>query len=1027
MAGGWPYGGPCGGQQALWQLPPEPCPTAMADTTRGASPGADRLVLFGFWPDPVTGRLVPGHFVGPSLDSALTQESSGRLSRPASCAQLDHAGELPGAPFPEVSIGTRSNDWLDYWSPRMGVYTVSVVDDCGRLSNTPFGVLCSAAAAPGYTYCPQPLYLIRFNGSGTDPVRIQMDYHPDIPWGPDMEHVVKAHQYATQRAEVGPTGCVVILQWPADGGLALDGEAMRNGPYPQAPAWLWHVHEQVQRLLMLERVTALIAPVAPMPSPVKLQAALGPDRDGLRMVGHDVLHLLAVVAEATKNPLDDARELMARAVALTDRGRLALMVAKSHILDFAEAPDMGEVHMKALAADVGEALCGSILLELGGSYANVLGFWRWLAADDGIHAPRELHHLDLALRHLGGQTTSYLGRTETYSRLREVPMSDGGSQPPSFALEVSYLSGVVLRYEMVNARAQELQVGVEGAEPQWIKFEREKGALMSPALQAPLPNKVSDWVNRKPFAPLCKIEHHKKKTLQYESLRELRTGKLTVEYIEHGKVEYERSLSGQLGYERRHGNNEGSEPLYYSEKDKAILSFLFPDTVVPNKVADWLRGKLLNLATLPTVRNRDAPTAAEICVEASNEACSWFCPESLVRYWVTGIPAIAGIVYASRRGNEQQWRELVYMEQGKEWRIAPPDGQASQPLPVKVTAWLCTYLDRLDLDTILRETTVQQWVVQQAGAPWVKEPVFVSKLLPKAISGGQAMLEATLRHRFRNRTLLAQALTHPSRHPGLNYQRLAVIGLATVELVVSMRLYEASSQETTTICSAASTPDLPPVHQRGRRPPCIAPLEFQQGPWPSHPPTETPTPLLGTEVTATEQVVAWDSKRAVCNDLAYARSAVALRLHLALQHDSDIVARKVALAEGMRQSGKKLNVPLEAAELGDVFLACVGAVMMDGQGWPLAVKGLVEAHVKLCQADDSDMTADAPTEEVPQLAGPSPAGPGQGGGEQVPDGLADVAQYCSACCKWLNGPAQLQDHKEGKKHRQIVYAMGGNP
>ena len=424
-------------------------------TQPGSAPVVDYVVVWvwGFWPDPVTGWLVPGQKAIPLPYWAPTWDSPGQLS-PATCARLDHAGERVETPS-QVSFGTCSTSWLDQWSAEsMGVYTVSVIEVDGHLSKTPFGVLCSSGTAPtpGCKYTPQFNYDIWFDDVKTGPVVIQMDYHPGIPWGPDIEHMVKAYNSAATWTEGGPAAGLVALHWPDDG-LALDVEAMRSGPHPQAPPWLCRVHEQVQRYLMLERVTTLIAPVAPMPSPVQLDAALGPCRDTLQMVGHDVLHLLALVAEATRDPLADARVLTERTAGLTERARLAYFVAKSHILDFMKVPDMRKVDMKELAADMGEALCGSVLLEPGGNYMNVVGFWRWLTADDGISAPRELEHLDIALRHLGGQSTYYLGGTPTYTKFREVPMGDDYSQPISFALEVTYLGGVVLRYERVNARA----------------------------------------------------------------------------------------------------------------------------------------------------------------------------------------------------------------------------------------------------------------------------------------------------------------------------------------------------------------------------------------------------------------------------------------------------------------------------------------------------------------------------------------------------------------------------------------------
>ena len=409
--------------------------------------------------------------------------------------------ECEEEPFPMVPVSSRLHSWLDRWSTEttdtMGVYIVSVIDDGGQASRSGFGLLCS--------YRPQFGYQLHVRDAA-ETVRVRMDYHYPIPWSNDIEHAVRAYS-----GPAGPAAGVVALLWPECGGLALDLEAMCSN-HPKPPSWVWCLHEQVQRLLILERASALLAPVAPMPSPLALRAALGPDNDALRMlgvVGRDVLRFVAIVAEATRQPHGHAQALEARAAGLTGRSSLASMVARSHILGFVETPDTN-VDAKELAADVGEALFGSVFLEQGGTFANVVGFWRWLAAEDGINGPRALDHLGLALRHLGGQLRYYyIGRTPTYSKIREVSRCDGGCQPPSLALEVTYdlptTGHVILTYQMVNARAQELQVGVNGTEPRWVEFSRALGSLVSPALGKPLPCKVSAWICSKPLAPLLKF------------------------------------------------------------------------------------------------------------------------------------------------------------------------------------------------------------------------------------------------------------------------------------------------------------------------------------------------------------------------------------------------------------------------------------------------------------------------------------------------------------------------------------------
>ena len=308
-------------------------------------------------------------------------------------------------------------------------------------------------------------------------------------------------------------------------------------------------------------------------------------------------------------------------------------------------------------------------------------------------------------------------------------------------------------------------------EPRWVEYDRVKGAFVSPALGRPLPNKVASWMAQKPLASLCKTQHQAHKALTYRSLRELCTGVLVVNYGEHGMVEYIRSW-GRLGCERRIQDPDIAKavPLSYHEKKKSLISALFPGQEVPNKVTDWLKGKLLNLADLHGARPK-CQHLPEVKLDMSEDESqiSWFCPLRKAVYMVKGMSSDVGVVYASSCNGGDKWVELVYMyvsETECEWRILEPEGEEnSVPLPFRVSAWLAAHSKRVQAEgTKLSLDTVQAWAECHTQAPWMKAPSYFTLLLPPALQGHLAILQSNLQHSFRNPMLLAAALTHPSKN-----------------------------------------------------------------------------------------------------------------------------------------------------------------------------------------------------------------------------------------------------------------------
>ena len=108
------------------------------------------------------------------------------------------------------------------------------------------------------------------------------------------------------------------------------------------------------------------------------------------------------------------------------------------------------------------------------------------------------------------------------------------------------------------------------------------------------------------------------------------------------------------------------------------------------------------------------------------------------------------------------------------------------------------------------------------------------------------------------------------------------------------------------------------------------------------------------------------------------------------------------------------------SELGNVFLACVGAILMDGEGLSMATKRLADTHISLCCPNDMM----SPTANVIPMGGLMEEEP-QDKANMVPTrvpppGYDCSAEFCEYCGHWLNGPRQMLDHKVGKKHKRAV-------
>ena len=68
----------------------------------------------------------------------------------------------------------------------------------------------------------------------------------------------------------------------------------------------------------------------------------------------------------------------------------------------------------------------------------------------------------------------------------------------------------------------------------------------------------------------------------------------------------------------------------------------------------------------------------------------------------------------------------------------------------------------------------------------------------------------------------------------------------------------------------------------------------------------------------------------------------------------------------------------------------------------------------------NDDCTDVPGVLFPAGGGGGPSDEPGGGGGGPSDEEEDVTMYCPVCLLWLNGPAQWEDHQQGKKHHKSL-------
>ena len=199
---------------------------------------------------------------------------------------------------------------------------------------------------------------------------------------------------------------------------------------------------------------------------------------------------------------------------------------------------------------------------------------------------------------------------------------------------------------------------------------------------------------------------------------------------------------------------------------------------------------------------------------------------------------------------------------------------------------------------------------------------------PELMNPGILEIEHALRHTFRDRALLAQALKHGSG------AKLASVGDAALQVFLAERLWLGGSFPT-----AATVVNGTPATQTYAVPEGSQVAEPGAGPKaePDVIPCSSPEDMRCKLL-------------ACCNHVAYARTCVKLGISDMLYHSSKTLHKSLKEYAQNVENAKtwralvRCDAPPKA--LGDTFLACVGAVLLDSHysnaHW------LMQQHVSLC-------------------------------------------------------------------------------
>ncbi len=890
-------------------------------------------------------------------------------------------------PFTPASSGFRADDYsLDAWKAEplyMYVVQVQKYQDHHTgagplLEKSPYAFLTSIPIRFNYQ-------LLLDSPSGEKVIlRLQaIDKQDDhtIVWNSEDEDAVREfHGLVTLQEDSIVVAVVKLTESTDQRRRCIDIAGMSEGMFAKKPDWLFAAHARVEHFQQFEAQIALL-PSIPTPCSLKMWAVFDGGLDtrdaqmALSEIGAGTLALMATLSAYTVNPWDDAKQLERRANALIDINRIASLFVKSSL---PEAFSRRHLKDPDEAATQFRALAGAHFLD--GDFFAVYKLWRRLTDSD---------ELKPALLYVGGSKPLRC-HTDSYTELWEgqyehlidmIPRNSVSAevikreQPDEVFLLVRYVESGSALYRRSGQTGEELVLGKKGQTWMAVVWNPRIGSFCSPGLKnsecepKPFPNKVGAWLRGKSFACFARwkrIRICKEAIPRYVSLREScdeTTGSsiLYVRYEETrlGVVQYRRGLNGGLGTEELVVDGRVRvRAVGFSEANKTLVSMcLRPENAdgcaegcpLPQRLCDWL----LSVRSLPQVvvgaRKDSSPDCA---VEDLGLEVSWTTTSDDRTYVCKADLTTAGWLYVGRVERAQEgamthspWEGLTYSEERKEWEITF-DGQ---PVPAKAI----TILTRAIEDAGKVDITS----ARLASAPWLEAPS-VTTLVKQVPNMNLTEIELKLQHKFRNPQHLVEALTHGSVLASAtpSFERLAVIGESAVQHYIARKLADCArfpmartALAPTTAKEFATPHEVTPWADVVTLTEDVAPQDDE----------------LAMAAASDNYNIMQQKKDACCNHVSYAYMCVKLGLHTALQHSGSAELRTsikhfARIAERGERGDEQPPKLVELAEvggaprcLGDAFLACVGAITLDGVSGT-AADTLLGEHLMHCAAFADD-------------------------------------------------------------------------
>ena len=752
--------------------------------------------------------------------------------------------------------------------------------------------------------------------------------------------VLEFQKHFISRGPEEPLEMVVVKVLRIDENPAkLDFDAMQGSP-SYVPRWVPHLIRKMERISLWERVTRL-APTRPCPSPLRLHLIFDKPvadtdakdyteaRQCLAEIGAHGLRLAVVVAKSQDDPWAPRSELEKRVEEFLQPALLAELIVETGL------PHLGTRQniTKDDAAEMLLALVGTHKLE--SDLFSVVRLWQWVARGRTGRTGEDA--LLKAHTHTSG-CPRYLGRTPSYMEFGElIPPQDDRDGGPQLLVRYEEYDDAIYRW--FGSEAQEKRPGLPGAAWTSLVWDPILATFCSPSMlladgrHRPLPNKVCAWLRGRSITKLVSIKHSMEVTPPYRILRE-DNGRLAVAYMDHGDIFYRRSPDGGLGIEiRKNGDKEEERNITYSESKKTLLSQFITGCPLPRKAVTWLL-EMRCLADLIPGRKK-----ASDGVDTTKEGiASWKFEGKLYSVQVrrNGKPRY-GIIFELVTGEA-----LSYSEEKNEW-IVQLATRADFEVIVPFAA-----IAHISVDTTALSCSVAE--PPSGSVTKLTTPSSVRLLFPHLSGTGLAEIEQRTDHRFKSPKFLAEALTHCSATSAMtpSCEHLALVGEIALKACASEKLCRSELNSRVSFFTASLVVKEGVPHARS----FFAPAGWYG--WAS-------TKLGQAERISTDPGHRIDSFRAMqrwlqacCNHVSYAHSCVKLALHDAINESSpelkEVVkrfARRASRNQGVEERWSRLFKSGAPKVLGDVFLALVGAIVMDSDH--MEAEKLLATHCNDCR------------------------------------------------------------------------------